>query len=93
VEDILWHNTSGNVVIWLINSNGSIASSVLVGNVPTNWSIVETGDFYGIGKSGILWRDTSGDLAIWEMNGATIASSVYVATVPTTWSIQGTGAD
>jgi len=43
-----------------------------VGNVPTTWSIVGTGDFNGDGKWDILWRDTSGNVAIWEMNGTTV---------------------
>jgi hypothetical protein len=90
MSDILWRDTSGDVVMWLMNG-GTIASSVFVGNLPTTWSIAGQRDFYGIGKSGILWRDTSGDVAIWQMNGGTITSNVSVATVPTTWSIAGTG--
>src|SRR5258707_9163954 len=43
-----------------------------VGNVPTTWSIVGTGDFNGDGKWDILWRDTGGNVAIWEMNGTTV---------------------
>ena len=66
---------------------------MFVANVPTSWSIVETGDFNGDGKSDILWRDTSGNVAIWTMNGGTVSSSLAVANVSTAWTIQGTNAD
>src|SRR5260221_11500828 len=63
-----------------------------VGHVPTNWSIVGTGDFNGDGKWDILWRDTtSGNIAIWEMNGTTVLNpnTAGVGNVPTTWTIVG----
>src|SRR5258708_14184023 len=61
--------------------------------VPTNWSIVGTGDFNGDGKWDILWRDTtSGNIAIWEMNGTTVLnpSTAGIGNVPPPWSIVGT---
>ncbi len=79
--------------MWLFDNTGQVSSSVLVANVPTAWSVAETGDFDGNGKGDILWHDTSGNTAIWFMNGATIASSALVATVPTSWSIEGKNAD
>jgi hypothetical protein len=80
------------LAIWII-VNDQIASSIFVGNVPTSWSVAETGDFNGDGKSDILWHDTSGNTAIWFMNGGTVTSSTLIANVPTAWSIQGAGAD
>jgi hypothetical protein len=67
--------------------------SVGVGSAPTTWSIVETGDFNGDGKSDILWHDTSGNVAIWFMNGTRVASAAGVGNVATAWSIQGANAD
>ena len=48
------------------------SSTAGVGNVPTTWSVVGTGDFNGDGMSDIVWRDSSGNIAIWLMNGATV---------------------
>jgi hypothetical protein len=66
-----------------------------VGNVPTTWSIVETGDFNGDGKSDILWRDTSGNVGMWFMNGTTVLNpnTAGIGNVPIAWAIQGAGAD
>ncbi len=89
-SDILWHDTSGNVAIWLM-SGGAISSSLYLGNVSTTWSIAGQRDFYGIGKSGVLWRDTLGNVWIWEMDGGAITSSVSVGNASTAWSIAGTG--
>jgi hypothetical protein len=57
------------------------------------WSIVETGDFNGDGKSDILWQDTSGNVAMWFMNGTQVTQSAGVGNVPIVWSIQGANAD
>jgi len=74
-------------------SGGQISQAVGIGNVPNVWSVAETGDFNGDGKSDILWHDTSGDVGVWLMNGSQISSASGIANVPTVWSIQGAGAD
>ncbi len=75
--------------------NGAqVTQAASVGSAPTSWSIVETGDFDGDGKSDILWHDTSGNVAIWFMNGAQVKQSAGVGNAPAAvWSIQGIGAD
>jgi subtilase family serine protease len=93
-SDILWHDGSGNVAIWLMN--GTIVlnqATSFVGNVAGTWAIAGTGDFNGDGKSDILWHDGGGNVAIWEMNGTTILNQAtsFVANVPGGWSIVGTG--
>jgi hypothetical protein len=92
--DILWQDTTGNVVIWEMNGTTILNQNTsFVATVPGQWSIKGTGDFNGDGMSDILWQDTSGNVAIWEMNGTTIlnANTSFIATVPGQWSIKGTG--
>jgi hypothetical protein len=95
MSDILWRDTSGNVVDWLMNCNAAQLSCGMslanFGAVSTSWSIVGQRDFDGDGKSDILWRDTAGDVAIWFMNGTQTPQSVGIGNVPTVWSIVGTG--
>ena len=61
--------------------------------MPTNWSMAQTGDFNGDGKSDLLWRDTAGDTSIWFMNGVAVASTGNVGNIPTTWVLQTTNSD
>jgi hypothetical protein len=90
-SDILWRDSSGDVVLWLM-SGGTISSSAYVGNPGAGWSIAGTGDFSGNGKSDILWRNTTtGDVVIWFMNGGVIQSSTDLGVIPTSWSIVGIG--
>jgi hypothetical protein len=95
VSDILWReNTGGGVAMWLMNNNGTIMSAVGVGSLPlATWTVAETGDFNGDGKSDILWYGSNGGVALWLMNGATVSSSLGVGNVPTDWLILGLNAD
>ncbi len=80
-SDILWRNTSGSLVEWLMNgstivSSGSITSGGTAITPDASWHVVTIGDFDGNGASDILWRSDSGVLAEWLMNGTAITSSV-----------------
>ena len=91
MSDILWRNNSnGGNVMWLMNS-ATVASSLGLGNVTTDWSIVGQRDFNGDGSADILWRNSNGGIAMWLMNGGTVTSALGVGNVPTNWQIVGTG--
>jgi hypothetical protein len=91
--DILWTDGSGNYSIWFMTGTAgsspstSVLSTALVGNIPTTWSVVGTGDFNGDHMTDIAWRDTAGDTAIWLMNGASVLSTGSLGNIPTNWSI------
>ena len=93
-SDIAWHDASGDIAIWLMNSTAvSNKNSPFVANVASQWRIVGQRDFNGDGSADLLWRDTGGNVAIWEMNGTAVQNAIssYVGNVPTYWSIVGTG--
>jgi hypothetical protein len=93
--DILWDDGSGNYSIWFMTGTAgpsppastSVLSAAAIGNIPTTWWVVGTGDFNGDGKTDLLWRDTGGNTAIWLMNGATVLAPGSLGNIPTTFSI------
>jgi len=96
--DILWRDqNTGTVAIWFLNcppgGTPSILSAASLGAVPNTWSIVQTGDYNGDGKSDILWTDTSGNIAVWFMNGATMLSTASLGNVGTSWTVQAQNAE
>src|SRR5262245_38168701 len=66
-SDILWRNdTTGQVVIWLMNGTGVIGGGLL-GSVANPWGIVGQRSFSGFTFYNILWRNsTTGQVVIWE---------------------------
>jgi uncharacterized membrane protein len=97
--DILWRNTIGAVSIWFSNVNAMqnnlpyIAYSTSLGSVPSNFNIVQTGDYNGDGTSDILWQDNRGDLSVWFLTAcgdvACVSSSAGVGSVPSgDWTLQ-----
>jgi hypothetical protein len=91
MSDVLWHDTSGDVAIWLMNGTGVLNPNTAgVGNVVTSFQIAGSGDFNGDGKSDVLWRDSSDNVAVWEMNGTTVLNpnTAGVGNVATNWTIQ-----
>jgi len=91
--DILWRNTSGALALWRVN--GSTVQSTALGTVPSNWQVVNVGDFNGDGNVDLLFRDSNfGTVAIWFLNSSgTVQSTATVGVVPTSsgWTIVDTG--
>jgi hypothetical protein len=69
-------------------NGASVLSAGGIGNVPTTWTMAQTGDFNGDGKSDLLWRDSSGNTSIWFMNGVAVASTGNVGNIPSNWMLQ-----
>ena len=82
---------SGKVAIWLMNGL-QVSQSGSLGSVPTNWTIVGTGDFNGDGKATFCGATAPpATVAIWLMNGLQVLQSGSLGNVPTNWTIVGTG--
>ncbi len=76
--------------MWFMDG-AQILQQPVVGNVPTSWTVVGTGDFNGDGKGDILWRNSNGDIGIWLMNGTQILQIPIIGNVPASWTIAGIG--
>ncbi len=74
----------------MVDERHAVASSLSVGNVPTNWTVAGVADFDGDGR-GDLRRDGSGNTAVWLMSGATPTSSAVLGNVRLAWTVVGTG--
>jgi hypothetical protein len=75
------------MAIWLMNG-ATVSSAGGLGNVPATWSVADTGDYDGDGKSDLLWRDSLGNTAIWFMNGVAVSSAGSVGNIPIAWTVQ-----
>ena len=90
-SDILWRDNLGKVRIWLLGTTPNslnIRSSADLGNVPLNWSIVQTGDYNGDGFSDILWEDDTGNLKAWFMQGTMVAKTQTLGKIGLEWTVQ-----
>ena len=77
--------------MWFMNG-AQILQQPVVGNVPTSWTVVGTGDFNGDGKGDILWRDSNGDIGDLADEWNTILQNRHgIGNVPASWTIVGTG--
>jgi hypothetical protein len=64
------------------------------GFVTSDWTVAETGDFNGDGKSDILWRNTSsGEIVIWLMDGMNVSGGGGGGWASSDWQIQAMKAD
>jgi beta-glucanase (GH16 family) len=92
VADILWQNTSGQVVVWYMGKSGYLNYASISTPVASGWTIKGTGDFNGDGVADILWQNTSGQVVVWYIGKSGYLSSASISTpVASSWTIKGTG--
>ena len=86
--DILWrHLSTGTVAVWLMNGT-SIASTALLGGVPSDWDIEQVADVNGDGKADVIWQSANGTVAVWLMDGTVVDSVEVPGSVSPEWEIQ-----
>jgi ELWxxDGT repeat protein len=87
-SDIVWRSTGGDVVSWYTGFEGTHGGKSL-GNVGTNWAIIDTGDFDGDGKADLLWRATNGDTVTWENIAQSTHGGQSFGNVGIGWNLLG----
>lgn len=96
-SDLLWREAGGDFSTWSVSGNVAgnklAMNSTYVGGVGTNWTIAETFDFNGDGRSDILWREQgAGQFTIWNGQGSRWAQNSYSDnSVSSDWKIAGVG--
>jgi hypothetical protein len=90
--DLLWRNTSGQLVAWYMNG-AALVGWLDFGVVSTAWRIDAVADFDGDTRADILWRyQSTGAAYMWFMNGGTILSHGSPTTYrDSSWSVAGLG--
>jgi hypothetical protein len=103
-SSILWRDNVGDLAIWLMTvganggsqstcglaTGGQIGSVTSLGPVPTNLSVVGTGEFNANGMGDILFQNANnGALTVILMNGATQTGTRSIGTVPTGYTVVG----
>ena len=58
-----------------------------------NWTIAQTGDYNGDGKSDVLWTDNTGNFGVWLMNGTSVSSTQNYGKIGTNWQVQSLNAE
>jgi VCBS repeat-containing protein len=67
--DIVWVDTSNNVVIWTMNGGQISQFFAPTGHMGTEWKLTSVGDLTGDGRPDLLWVNGSGQTAVWDMRG------------------------
>ena len=93
-DDIVWRRDDGAFTTWLSQANGAFVSNDANSwtILPTNWQVVEIGDYNGDGRDDILWRRDDGAFTSWlaQGNGSFISNDANAwAVIPNAWHVQG----
>jgi ELWxxDGT repeat protein len=91
ISDILWQNTDGQALIWLMDGTTITGGGPVGGNPGPDWTVAGAGDFNGNGISDIVLQNTDGQVGIWMMNGTTLTSTAVVGGPVPGWNVVGTG--
>ena len=89
----MWRHTSGNLIEWLGQANGSFFYNAAANTtLPWNWHVNAIGDFNGDNRDDILWRSDTGTLTDWlgQANGTFVPNAASYQ-MPTTWNVQPEG--
>ena len=86
----MWQHTDGSAALWLMDGHHADSGEVVLGPA-TGWSVIQTGDFNGDGKSDLVWQHTDGSTAMWLMDGLTPTSGTVVLEPATGWRVHQVG--
>jgi hypothetical protein len=83
---LIWQNNDGRIAIWQLNGT-NISSASVIGNVPTGFNIVGTGDFNADSRGDLLLRNAQGNNAIWNTDGTQLTTLNSIANTDPSWTL------
>ena len=86
--DILWRNTVNPTTIayQLYLMDGLNVTKVSLGTVSSAWTVEDTGDFNGDGKTDIQWRNSNGAVAIDTITGSSFVALGTAGSLDSSWA-------
>ena len=90
-SDILWCNSSGQAVNFLMNGTTITGAGSIGGANGSAWRATAVGDLNGDGSSDVIWQDTGGLVVAYLMNGTGIGSAVSVGNMTSAFRVVGSG--
>jgi hypothetical protein len=79
-EDLIWRDTSGNMVAWLIGNNATVFTTAALPTVGHEWRLETLGRFNNDGKSDFLWRNTATGRTLAWITGGTASTLTQTVT-------------
>jgi hypothetical protein len=87
-SDLLWIDTSGQVVIWSLSFATQSFVARPLGSVGAGWRVLDgTVDLDGDRRSDIVWQNAAGEVVIWLMNGGTIKQTRSLGIIGAEWRL------
>ncbi len=90
-SDLLWCNTGGLAVTFLMNGTAVTSASAIGSANGANWRVRTTGDLNGDGASDLIWQDTGGLVTAFVMNGSSIATAAVIGNATAAFRVVGSG--
>jgi len=90
LADLIWQNSStGQVVIWFLNVDGTVSASGFPGGAAAPWVLVNVADVNGDGLADLVWWNSStGQVVVWFLNvDGTVSASGFPGGAPAPWEV------
>jgi len=89
-SDLIWTGPDGAVTSWMMNANGTVIDSPVIGGTALGLTYKGSGDINGDGLSDIVWEDGSGNVSIWFVAGSLVTGTAVPASgVASAWVLKG----
>jgi Ca2+-binding RTX toxin-like protein len=90
-SDLLWCNTGGLAVTFLMNGTAVTGASAIGSANGASWRVRTAADLNGDGRSDLVWQDIGGQVVGYLMNGTALASAAVIGNATAAFRVVGSG--